>query len=591
MRSLILRIRRDPGTALFVLALVAATALYLPAIGRGLVNYDDPWLYRDNTLLHHPSWSGVVTVFTDLDSPQRFQLSPEYLPIRDLSVMADYALWGDWYGGFHLTNLVIYLAAIALWFLALTRLGIPKPLAGLALLLWAVHPSHAESVAWLAERKGLLGMMFAGACALGYAAFRAADGKSRVAWLLLAVPCGVFAVWSKAIAAFAVAAILPLELALPERRTSWKRSLSGLVVIGGAALLAYIPVVLLAVRWSIVGTTTAPLPASRAASVVGVHGFYLELASGAIKNAVTYPISSSGPNALQLVLGALGFVAIVVALRPKHAALRAGCVLWLLGWLPVGHLLLPLQMVFVADRYLLVPSLGFALVVAWAIGTIGRPQLRIAVGAVVVLAFALRALDAQASWNTNGLLWQRAIASNPSDGNAWAMYLEALDEQGVPTQAVVDQALAHSRLPRLVLHAALNELAAGHRDAGVALMTEAANRGEPRAMANLANLDADAGRLPEALRWARRAKVAQPSYANGHRIRGKAARLAGERDESRHAFERAYMLEPDSAANRFNLALAYIDSGRVIDAKKLLVSVLDDHVLGSQARAALATLP
>jgi hypothetical protein len=244
----------------------------------------------------------------------------------------------------------------------------------------------------------------------------------------------------------------------------------------------------------------------------------------------------------------------------------------LLGWLPVGHLLLPLQMVFVADRYLLVPSLGFALVIAAAVATIARPQLRFAVGAVIVLAFALRALDAQASWSTNGLLWQRAIASNPSDGNAWAMYLEALDEQGVPTQAVVDQALAHSRLPRLVLHAALNELAAGHQAAGLALMTEAANRGEPRAMANLANLEADAGRLPEALIWARRTTVAQPSYANGHRIRGKAARLAGERDESRHAF-------------------AYIDGGRVIDAKKLLASVTDDRVLGGQARAALATLP
>ena len=587
MRSLILRIRRDPGTALFVLALVAAAALYAPAIGRGLVNYDDPWLYRDNTLLHHPSWAGAVTIFTDLDSPQRFQLSPEYLPIRDLSVMADYAVWGDWYSGFHLTNLVVYLAAIVLWFFALTELGIGKPLAGLAMLVWAVHPSHAESVAWLAERKGLLGMMFAGACTLGYAKFRAGRGA---AWLLLGVPCGVFAVWSKAIAAFAVAAIVPLELVLPERRVSRRRSLAGILAIGGAALLAYIPVVVLAIHWSIVGATSAPLPASRAASVLGVHGFYLELAAGAIKNAVAYPISSAGPSVLQLVLGALGFVAVVVALRTKHAALRAGCVIWLLGWLPVGHLLLPLQMVFVADRYLLVPSLGFALVVAVAIGTIARSQLRLAVTAVVVIAFGVRALDAQESWSTNALLWQRAIASNPNDGNSWAMFLEALDEEGVPTQGVVEQALAHSRLPRLLLHAALNELAEGHRDAGLALMTEAANRGEPRAMANLANLDADAGRLPEALMWARRATIAQPSYANGHRIRGKTARLAGERDESRHAFERAYVLEPGFAANRFNLALAYIDSGRVIDAKQLLSSVLGDPLLGGQARAALATL-
>ncbi len=586
MRSLFLRIRRDPGATLLALALVAATALYLPAVGRGLVNYDDPWLYRDNTLLHHASWSGVVTVFTDLDSPQRYQLSPEYLPVRDLSVMADYALWGDWYGGFHLTTLLIYLTSIVLWFAALTELGLPRTVAGLAVLLWAVHPSHAESVAWLAERKGVLGMMLAGACTLGYAKFRAGKG---VGWLVLAVPCGVAAVWSKAIAAFAIAALVPLEVVIPERRRSWSRSLIGLASIATAAVIAYIPVVLLAIRWSIVGNTVA-LPGSRAASVLGVHGFYLELAGGVLKDSVAYPISSSGPTAFQIVLGASGFIALVLALRTRHAALRAGCVIWILGWLPVGHLVLPLQMVFVADRYLLVPSMGFALVAAFAITRIARPQLRFAVGAALSIAFAVRALDAQASWSTNELLWQRAISSNPNDGNAWSMYLEALDERGMPTQAVVEQALTHSRLPRLVLHAALNELAAGHREAGIALMAEAANHGDPRAMANLANLDADAGRLPDALMWARRATIAQPSYANAHRIRGKAARLAGERDEARHAFERAYFLEPDAAANRFNLALAYIDTNRSIDARKLLESVVSDRNLGGQARAALETL-
>jgi protein O-mannosyl-transferase len=219
VRSLIQRFRRDPGLAYLALALVAAIVLYAPTLGRGLVNYDDPWLYRDNTILHHPTWAGVATVLTDLDSPQRFQLSPEYLPIRDLSVMADYAIWGEHYGGFHLTSLLIYLAAIAIWFAALTELGIARPIAGLALLVWAVHPSHAESVAWLAERKGVLGMLWAGTCALGYARYRA--GRSAW-WLVLAITGGVFAVWSKAIAAFAVAALGALELALPERRVSWR---------------------------------------------------------------------------------------------------------------------------------------------------------------------------------------------------------------------------------------------------------------------------------------------------------------------------------------------------------------------------------
>ena len=590
MGTLIQRFRRDPGLAYLVFALVAAVALYAPTLGRGLVNYDDPWLYTHNTVLHHPSWSGLVTVFTDLDSGQRYQLSPEYLPIRDLSVMADYAIWGERFGGFHLSSLVIYLAAIAVWFAALTELGIARPIAGLALLIWAVHPSHAESVAWLAERKGVLGMLWAGMCALGYARYRA--GRSAW-WLALAVTGGVFAVWSKAIAAFAVAALGPLELALPERRVSWKRSLGGLAAIAIATGLAYVPVVVFAVRWDIVGNASAPLPASRLVSVIGVHGFYLRLAAGTIANAVAYPIATAGPSGFDLAIGALGFAAVIAALIRGSPVVRAAAILWLFGWLPVGHLLLPLQMVFVADRYLLVPSLGFALAVAFGLAAIARPRLRSIAIAAVCAAFGLRALSAQAAWDSNEALWQRAIASSPEDGAAWAMYLEALDADGRSDEAgrVIDDALAHSRLPRLVLHAGLVALREGRADDAFALFREAATRGEPRAMANYANQLAERGQLAEALRWARYATTADPSYPNAHRIRGKVARLADQHSlESLHAFERAYQLEPDVAIDRYNLGIAYADAGRTSEARALLESCVADRGVGDLARRALAHL-
>jgi len=585
VRSLIQRIQRDPGLALLALALAAATAIYVPSLGRGLVNYDDPWLYTDNTLLHHPSWSAVVTVFTDLDSHARFQLSPEYLPVRDLSVMADYAIWGNHYAGFHLTSLLIYLGAIAIWWCALTELGISREVAGIALLLWAVHPSHAESVAWLAERKGVLGMLWAGTCALGYARFRA--GKSAW-WLAFALVGGVAAVWSKAIAAFAVAALGPLELALPARRVSWRRSLTGLGTIALCAGLAYIPVVLLAVRWSIVGGATGAFPASRLAAVVGVHGFYLRLAGATLANAVSYPIATAGPSAVDLAIGALGFVAAIVALVRGSAALRAAAVIWLFGWLPVGHLLLPLQMVFVADRYLLVASLGFTL--ALAVGIAQVPRLRWALLAALVVGFGVRAVDAQLTWRSDVELWQRAAAVNPDDANAWFMYVEALDQAGRPGEAarVVDEAFTHVRTPRLVMHAGLVAFADGRPADGLALMTEAAVGGEPRAMANLANELAGQGQLPRALLWARLAAAVAPSYANGHRIEGKVARLIDRYSiESRRAFERAYALEPDVATNRYNLGIALADAGERERGRALLESCLGDREVGRLARLAL----
>lgn len=577
-------VNRSYGGA--IVAIVAAFLLYVPTLGRGLVNYDDPWLYADNHLLQHVSWSGIVTVFTDLDSPSRFSLSPEYLPVRDLSVMADYAIWGHHYGGFHLTNILIYSAAIALWLAALRGFGVPAAIAATALVIWAVHPSHAESVAWLAERKGLLGMAWSGASAFAYTRWRA-SGRAR--WLALAMLAGVAAVWSKAIAAFAVGAIAGLELVAPAEGQSRRRGVLGVVVIGVAALLAYIPVVLLATRWDIVGSGADVLPASRAAAVVGVHGFYLELTAGVIGDAVSYGISNAGPSIVDLVMGALGFVAIIAALWRGDRVIRIAAVIWLFGWLPVGHLLLPLQMVFVADRYLLVPSLGAALAIAWLLAKL-QPRMRAIATVLVVIGFMLRAFVAQSAWADNEELWNRAIVSNPADGNAWAMYLEALDASGHPEDAaaIVDEALAHSRLPRLVMHAALTQQALHHDAQALALMAEAASHGEPRAMANYANMLAERGQLEEALRWARYATTAAPSYANGHRIRGKVARLIDQHSvESLHAFERAYSLDPGDPVNRYNLGIAYMDAKRTADARTLLESCLAEPRVARAARVAL----
>lgn len=578
---------------LLAAALALAAALYAPTLGRGIVNYDDTWLLQDNYVLQDASWSSVHTVLFDLSSPQRFALTPEYLPVRDLSVMADFAVWRDWWGGFHLTSLVVYLASIALWYAALVAFGIDRRVAGIAILLWALHPSHAESVAWLSERKGLLGMMFAGACALGYATWRApaADGaRRRGAWLALAIACGVLAVWSKATAAFAVASLVGLELALPALRASWRRSAAGLAAIAIAAGAAYIPVLVLAVRWSVVGATAAALPASRAAMIVGVHGFYLRLGALGMRDAVSYPLSTFGPSALDLILGALGFAAIAAAFAIKRtpSAVRAGAAIWLFGWLPVGHLILPLQMVFVADRYLLIPSLGLALAAAAGLARIGNPRLRAALVAAIALAAAVRTLDAESHWASPVALWDRAVASNPADGDAWAMYLEALDESGQPelARAAVAAGLERASSPRLVMHDALFREADGDHAGAMARMREAADAGEPRAMADLARWLLDAHRTDEALAYAKRAIDAMPAYGAGLRIYGKVLLEAGRYADALDAFQRAYALER-SNVDALDIAVALLSLQRDAEARPYLEPLLLDPSLAPRARALL----
>ncbi len=586
--------RRNPGLALLALAVAAAIALYAPTLGRGLVNYDDPWLVRDNWIVHHPSLASLRAIAFDLSPDTRFVLGAEYLPVRDVSIMFDCAVWGDAYSGFHLTNLVLYLASIGLWFYALDALGIDRCIAGLAVLLWAVHPSHAESVAWITERKGLLACMFAGAATLGYARFRA--GRSA-RWLGLAVACAICAVWSKAPAAFAIAALAGLELVVPAARRSWRRSLVGLGAIALASLAAVIPVVLVAVQTNVVGGGDQA-PAGAAAMALGLHGFYLELASAAIRNAPSYAIGTLGPSTFEIALGALGLVAAIAIVavpargrfRPPPA-LRAAGVIWLASWLPASRLVLPLHAVLVADRYVLIATLGIALAAAAGIMRIAKPGVRAALVAVLVLAAGLRTLDAQANWRDAATLWERAVTSNPDDGEAWSMYAEALTEAGDlrAADAAVAEGLAHDRAPRLVARQALIAIARGERAEGVRLMREAAVR-EPRAMSNLALLLLDDGQLDEALAHATRGADAMPFYAPAHRALGKVLLAAQHPDRALVAFARALQLEPQNLANRYNRALALIALHRPDEARSDLEACLGDRALGARARDALLAL-
>jgi hypothetical protein len=590
MRAAIVAARRHSGGLLVGLALIAAVAIYAPTLRRGLVSYDDPWLYRDNFIVAHPSANALHVVFFDLDprSPARFALGAEYLPVRDLSVMLDVALWGDAYAGFHLTNLVLYLGAIVLVFAMLDGFGVDRTVAGLAVLVWALHPSHAESVAWLAERKGLLGVTFAAAAGLGYARFRTGHGAG---WLIGAALATVCAVWSKAPAAFAIAGLGVLELALPACRRSVRRSALGLGVLAVVGAAAFVPVLITASRTGVVAVASH---GDRLATVLAVHGFYIELGALAVSNAPVYPELGG----VEIFVGALALVAILgVALVPARGRwrppreLRAAAGLWLLGWFPASHVALVLQHV-VADRYALWPTLGLALAVATGIVHLPARRARVVLAIAIGLAEVAHALDAQSNWASSTALWERAVVSNPADGNAWSMYAEALASGGRPdlAEAAVAEGLQHAPSPRLELRHALLLLSRSRRAEAMPILERAARGGEPRAMEDLALLELEDGRLEDALVWAARAGAAAPLSASAQRAHGKVALAGGRAAEALAAFVAAYGLEPQNLANRYNLALALIALHRNAEARPHLEACLADAAWHDRAAAMMSQL-
>ena len=587
------RLRRDPGLLLLAFALLATVALYATTLGYDLVNLDDPWLVRNNPIVHDLDGHSLYRIWFDLDTDTRFLLGAEYLPMRDLSIAIDVSIWGESFGGFHATSLFLYLVALVVWYRAFVELGVSSTLVGLAILLWAIHPAHAESIAWISERKGLLSILFSGVVVLAYSRFR--QGKHS-AWFVVAIVGTVAAVWSKAPAALAIAALAPIELFAPMPRVSWRRSLTALGAIAIVGAAAFVPVIVVAARMKVVGGESDP-PAGWAAMVFGLHGLYTQIATMMVANSPSYPIVSNGPSWTQLVLGVVSLVgALFAAFAPtrwwsrRPVAVRIGAWIWLLGWFPASRIVFSLRAVLAADRYLLFASLGFALALAAGLLALRASPLRTALIGVICLAAGVRALDARGTWRDSEAMWRRVSEINPNDSLAWSALVELAEARGDAEGAekLLAEGLSHGRAPRLVLRVALLALARGDRPAAMSAMREAAERGEVRAMSNLALLLHQEGADVEAKRWARAAVEDSPLYTQGHRIRARIALETRTLDEAIVALAAVHALEPADMAITCELALARASSGRLDEARADLGLCVLEPMHSRRAIAALA---
>jgi tetratricopeptide (TPR) repeat protein len=250
-------------------------------------------------------------------------------------------------------------------------------------------------------------------------------------------------------------------------------------------------------------------------------------------------------------------------------------------------------MIFVADRYLLFASLGLSLAVAYAVLQISSTRARRTLIATLVIAGSLRAFDAQSTWRDSATLWQRATTTNPSDGDAWSMYADAMMDEGHVDLAfaVLSRGLQNSRSPRLLLRKALFLIETHERDEGMRVMREAAEAGEPHAQLDLALLLLDARQLDEALVWAKRSIQLLPMHAPARRALGKVALQTSQPQLAYDEFELALTLEPKNLTNHFNVALALISLGREREARPYLEASLRDPALAIDSRRLLEHLP
>jgi len=174
-------------TSLLVcLGLVAVTwAVFGQTLAHDFVNFDDHiYVYENPLVVKGLSTEGIVGAFTHTHALN-------WHPLTTLSHMLDCQLYGLNAGGHHLTNVILHTISVLLLFLVLSQMTGGLWRSAFVAALFAIHPLHVESVAWVAERKDVLSGVFFMLTLAAYSHYARAPSRSRYLLVALLFACGL----------------------------------------------------------------------------------------------------------------------------------------------------------------------------------------------------------------------------------------------------------------------------------------------------------------------------------------------------------------------------------------------------------------
>src|SRR5688572_9035884 len=443
---------------LVVLIIVVVTVRsYSSVFTFQFTNYDDDQYVTANDLVKRGlTAEGVGAAFTR-------PMVSNWHPLTMISHMVDVELFGLNAGAHHLVNLAFHLANSLLLFWVLFKMTQQLWPGAVVAVLFAIHPLHVESVAWVSERKDVLSAFFAFLTLWAYSRY-AARGRA-VDYIL------VLAFLTAGLLSKPMLVTLPVLMLLldywPLGRFSF--SPAGLGLFPRRSLrrivLEKVPLLLLALGSRVAtivaqthGRTVASLDqfslGPRIANAIVSYVRYFGKTLWPLDLSFHYPHPGLWP--ILIVAGALIFLG-VVSLAALANARR-------LPWLPVGWLWFVLSLGPVigivqageqamADRYMYLPLIGLAIIVAWSAHEflLRRPDLKFpvaAVGTMAALALAFLTRAQTQHWRTSESLSAHALRLNPNNATAHELLAFTLGERGDYPAAIYHYSEALRSRPR-----------------------------------------------------------------------------------------------------------------------------------------------
>lgn len=352
------------------------------------LNYDDGQFVTEN---EHVS-SGITAdslrwAFTSA--------SIGWYPLTWLSHMLDVEMWGA-RGGMHaFTGVVLHILSTCILFLALRRMTeAPWPSAAVA-ALFAIHPMHVESVAWVSERKDTLSTLFAMLALLAYATAQ----RRRALWLFILMALSLMAKQMYVTLPF----VLLLLDVWPMRRMriAEKVPLFALSIAGSIAAVVG--------QSHLASIRTLPLT-ERLSNAAFAYVRYLGKLVVPVRLAVLYPLENVPASigiASAILIIAISVAAILLRRRAPYAFVGW---FWFVGTLVPVIGIVQIGPQAIADRYTYFPYIGLFIAIVWSAAALVPRKALVAIGIVVIATLAIVAYRQVRLWRDSETLFTHTLA-------------------------------------------------------------------------------------------------------------------------------------------------------------------------------------
>jgi len=588
------------ATLLIALALIVLTLLvYARVRSHEFLTYDDnAYITANGTVRQGLTMEGLRWAMTSF--------AFNWHPVTWLTHMTDVELFGLDAGKHHLVNVAFHIANVLLLFLLLQKMTMSRWRSAIVAALFAVHPLHVESVAWIAERKDVLSTFFLLLTAGLYVNWTRSRSHATYAAMLATFILGL--------ASKQMVVTLPFALLLldywPLRRLDPgdRASLVGRVV-------EKIPLFLLGLGGAILAlvgqhevkaiVTTANLPIiTRIGNAILAYATYVGKTFVPSPLALPYPYelpSASGLTISALVL--VGITALVLAYRERRYLFTGW--FWFLGTLVPVIGIVQIGAQAMADRYTYIPHIGLLTAIVWLVADLAKhwKMERVFAGgaAIAIAVYALMANAYLAKWHDSETLFRHdltvtkrnyvahsnlgsalvaqsrfaeaagqfraALSIDPKDANALIRLADIDLKNGNEKEAItlLESALKVTPTPKIE-----GQLALARGELPKAIEKFRAGVQEepflPDSYVDLAAALARAGKDEEALTENRIALKLEPGHYDAHMNTGALLSRMNRNDEALADFQQAARIRPESPEPHVYLALLDLAMGHRADA-------------------------